>query len=112
MDGEQRVFETNDPTDREMRAESDWALDWKTTGRPVEVVKHGFLYRAEGWFLVRPGSPHRAMFTSGEGRAVAWGRSAESAGARCDAKRRRRVSDDERVWQERQARTSTYRERR
>lgn len=96
----------------EIEAERAWALDWKTSSRPVEVVKHGFLYRAAGWYRVQPGSPYRAMFASGEGRAVAWGLSAESAGARCAAKRERRIKDDERVYQERQARTSTYREQR
>lgn len=105
--GKQRVYETSDR--EEPALDANYA--WKTRSRPVEVVRYGALYRAEAWFSVRPGSPHRALFVSGEGRAVAWGFSEASAGSRCAEKRRRRCRSDEEVYQDRRSRTSFYEER-
>lgn len=75
---------------------------------PIEVVKHGMLYRAGTWVRVHDGSPYRAVFVHGEARCVTWGFSADSAARRCASKARRISENDERIWQDKQGRTSRY----
>jgi hypothetical protein len=75
---------------------------------PIEVVKHGPLYRATCWVRVRPGSPHRAMFVTGEARVTKWGTSAERAAERCRAKANNVRESDERIWRDRQERTTRF----